>query len=421
MADIASLLKQISDLWFKQIERAEKKKAADFGDTAREIMRYVGKRYRTIPMRSDGDRNDPTPYTTYLNYTQGFIDIMTPYVYAQVPNRQVNPNRPQIPPELEAAIPQIVEMQKQIRLEDSLTSFQLQWFLNWTPNEYDLKTAGTIAVQEALSKGQGVLWLEMADGPFGPIPGSFDDSVDNLLIDPDCKQMRNAGWICRKWEQPIWKIADRFGEDVDKLRATKKSNFKQAADDATQNTENKGDIGTYYEFWSMMGIGDKFVGASQDMKDAHDAFEKLGPYAHFCVMDGLDHPLGMRPEIFTSVSTPEEMAQLFRAALEWPIKTYEVTYNPWPLFCLDFKPRSDCPWPKAILESALPLQIFLDRLYTTLIHRVETAGRDICLTAGDIEEAVETALKSINDLEIVKIPSDVDRATIEKMVNFILP
>lgn len=428
MADITSFLRSIADLWQKQIAICEKAKERDFGRAAKEVMEYVGKRYAPLTDSADIQEKlealiSQNSDQTYLNYTQAFVDIMTPYVFAKVPNRLASPRRPQIPPELEAAVPQVIAMQDAIKQQDTMTSFLLQWWLNWSPKIYDLTSEGGMVVREALAKGRGVAWLEMVDGPYGPIPSSNADSVDNLLIDADCKQLRDAGFIVRKRERVVWRVSDEFGEKPEDLRASARSNLNQAMldvpgiikpDDPTQ-----GDLCTYYEFWSVMGLGDKLVGAPQEFKELKGVIDLIGPYVHFCIMPGLDHPLGMSPEKLSAETTPEALLEMLSAMLAWPIKTYGNANNPWPMRCLDFKKNIDNPWSKSILEAAMPLQRFLDRLYRSLINRAKTAGRDIVLTSAAIEESLDDALKSLNDFELVKINDEVSQKEIEKLVNFL--
>ena len=118
-----------------------------------------------------------------------------------------------------------------------------------------------------------------------------------------------------------------------------------------------------------MGFGDKLVMASEDVKKLgplQQAMDQVGPYVHFAIMPGLDYPLGMEPEKIEAAATnPEQLGTLLKAMLSWPIKTYENPDNPWPVFCLDFKPNIDNPWAKSILEAGLPCQQFIDEIFFT--------------------------------------------------------
>jgi hypothetical protein len=431
--DLSQLLKSVVDLWTKQIKLCEDKKRKVFGNAAREVMRYVGKRYERLGIDpiQDGIPQNPSQRDSYLtvtNYTQAAIDILTPYVFAKVPNRLVTPRRPQIPPELEQAVPEAVSMQKSIKEQDTMTCFLLQWLLNWWPKLYNLEREGKMVVREAIAKGRGVLWLQIRRGPEGDMPASECDTVDNFGIDADCRQLRDAGFIYKRHNQVLYKIAEMWGEDVEKLRASNTTAMMQAALEVSADSTvdphsaQKGDIGTYYEFWSVIGMGEKLVGAPEDMKEpgpVRAMLDQLGPYVHFAIMPGLDHPLGMDPEKLSAIQDPQQLMAMLQAMLAWPIKTYENLDNPWPVYCLDFLPNIDNPWAKSILESSLPLQQFIDRIYQTLMNRATTAGRDIIVTSEEIEEDLKMAIKEGEDLEIVGVQGKVDKARMDELVNFL--
>jgi hypothetical protein len=426
MADspLSELLGKIASLWDNQIKLCEEAKARDFGDAADEIMRYVGKQYHRVEVRDAIPLEDmPADYVTVVNYTQLFVDTLTPYVFARVPNRLVQPGRPQIPPELENAVPEIVSMQEGQRKKDTMLSYELQAALQWFPKVYGLTEEGEVSVREALAKGRGCLWTEMVDGPVDDVPGSMADSVDNLLIDSDCRKLREAGFIIRKRQQVSWKIASLWSEDVKNIRANAQTAMSRASASANHDTTNNSDLATYYEIWSVMGIGDKLVNAPDDMLSdgaLATAFEQIGLYVHFAIMPGVDHPLGMDSEkINTFAENPAALLQELKGLLAWPIATYGNTTNPWPVKCIDFKPQVGCPWPRPILEPALPLLRFIDTIYQGLMVRAEKIGQIVTVTSQALEEAVKTALKGREQMPVVAISeADVGKA-LKEYLDFI--
>lgn len=463
---LKNLLGKIANLWETQIKLCEQRKAKDFGDTAKEIMRYVGQRVSTGRMGMLVDGLPMTPdmqneSLSTLNWAQLFVDVMAPYVCAAVPNRLVTPIRPQLPPELSTTRPEIAQQQMIADERDRMTCFQLQEVLNWSPRAYDAKRESRMAVNEALAKGRGVAFLELDDAPIRSKDGTpfrmpvlRAESVDNLGIDGDCIHYRDAGFIYRRRSQPAYEIARLWGEDAAKLRAAAKQGIKSQQEEAlntvtpTSTDPTTSDVLTYYEFWSQIGLGEKLVGAPEDLKDQAvfaTAIEQLGRYVHFAILPGMDRPLGLDPDKLTALaaqaSEPPEGApeakeksgagedvslgailegqeaeqkpsaegdladpmlmQVLSAALEWPIKTYGRIYNPWPCAMLDFKPRVDSAWPKAILEAALPLQRFLDRIYEHIISRVRKAGRDVFVYDPAIGDDIIQAIRGIDDLRMV--------------------
>jgi hypothetical protein len=418
--DIKQLLKSITDLWIKQVRVCERSKKRHFDDAADAVMQYVGKEYEPIRVERDGG-DWGYDLVTIMNYTQSFVDILTPYCFASVPNRLVSPRSPQIPPELELYLPDAVQWQEAAKKRDTLVCFLLQWWLNFSPKIYNLTREGKMVVQEALGKGRGTIWLEMIDSAVGEIPSSNADTVDNLLIDADAKQLRDAGFIIRRREQVNYRIAEIWGEDVEEIRGTDQSAMAEvvASMDGGNTKEDK-DKSVYYEVWSVIGLGHKLVGAADELNKDNplmDALEQIGPYVHFAVMPGLDHPLGMGPDVVTAVGSSEEFLARMAAMLDWPIKTYENPDNPWPMKPLDFRPHLEDPWASPLLEQALPLQAFIDRIYHTLLNRCETAGRDIVLRSAALDDALKDALVSGADLEVVEVMGEVPES-LEKLVGF---
>jgi hypothetical protein len=500
---LRSVLKSVCELWTRQIEFCRKRKQREFGDAKEEIDYYRGKRYSRrgiIPMTDGAPQvamNWPE-YETYYNMSQCFSDVMTPYVLARVPNRMYTPRLPPLPAELvsfaneiaqqqqmqaeqmaaqglpppppsgwAAAVPQILQAQKEATARDTMTCYLLKWLGNWWPEITGLIHECKEVVQESFS-GMGVAWTEMADGPFGPIPATYADSINNLLIDPDCKQLREASYICRIRRLSLYKIADIYGEDIDLLRGQASSNLQLAmrqndsidmgSDEPNDSDPEKKDIGIFFEFWSRIGIGEKLVLAPDELKQLgpiRDALDAVGPYVHFSVMPGMEWPLGMNPDVLegrgnlkttgSSGTDPsagggapadgdgpdkepdndeddqeiQSLVAVFKDKLEWPIKVYEYTEEPWPCSALVYKPNIDNPWARSPLESGLPLQRFIDRTFTTFFNRVHTAGRDMILTSSELEQSVREALQSGRDQEIIHCLEQVSKENVDKLIHFI--
>jgi hypothetical protein len=439
-----------------------------------------------IPMNT----SERPEYCSTLNWTQLFVDTMTPYVYASVPNRLASPIRPQFPAELTPPPPQVdpstgqmvqqsplaqqmaaaIQLQQQKDMLDKLICFQLQWVLNWSPRVYDGKREGRKTTQEGLSKGAGIRWLEMDDAPVlrqdgtpFKMPTLRADDFDNFFIDSDAKDLRDAGFIIRKRLLPAYKVAELYGEDVDMIRQWAKDNITSSLYESVRGTtvnagddSTKGDIILYYELWSRIGLGEKLVGAPEDLKKNQDfvqAMEQIGRYVHFAILPGMERPLGLDPVKLTALASqagnadttpPKEpdsdeqapaanpnspakpgslvsgqLLAVLRAALEWPIKTYGNAYNPWPCRMLGFKPQVNSAYPKAILESGLPIQRFLDRTYEHIMSRIGKAGRDVCIYHPSLGELFQAALLSKNDLMMVPIDDQNVKEAIEKMVHFL--
>jgi hypothetical protein len=424
------LLEQICDLWLKQVDLCKQRKWDQFGKTAHKAWGFLGKSYRDLYLSKDGD-SDEFPhatgpfYKTRLNKSREFVSLMLPYVHQRVPNRVVTPRRPELPPELVAAMATGgIPVSPTTSPDDRMRAWLMEWWLNYLPGEYNLNREARTAIQEALVKGRGVVWTEMVDGPYGEIPASYYDSVDNLLIDADCVQMRDAGFIIRRRQRQVWRVAEEFGIDPDKLRGQSSSALSQAIagvrDSAItgDSEESKGDICVYYEIWSRMGVGHRLVGASEEMKQVADALDAIGPYVHLVIAPGVPYPLNLPPELVQdSVISQEEMLK----RLEWPIAFCDdAAANPWPCTCLDFYPNCDNPWASSPLEAGMAMQVFLDHLYSFIMSRVRSTCRDIIVLSKGLEADVKNAIESGLDQVIAQYNGEpgVDLQKLIQIVKF---
>ncbi len=401
-----SVLTGITELWLKQIEHCKKTKEKAFGKTAKRAWDFLGKNYRQLYLesREDDFLTVPNPtYKTRLNKSREYVSIMLPFLMHRVPNRIVQPRRPQIPTELIAMMPQVAQYQQALSSQEELQSWLSQWFLNYIPAEYNLLRESRTAIPEALVKGRGIVWHELAEGPTGLIPASFFESVDGLLIDGDAKQWRTAGFIIRERTRSCRDVAEDFGLPVDMVRGRYDSHFQSALNTTiegrtSQAEESAADLCVYYEVYSRIGIGQTLKGASDELKGLQAGVEQLGPYIYLAILPGMKTPLNL-PDTILETGDIESLVR----ALEWPVAFYEDLSNPWPCTPLDYYPNQDDPWATSPLESALPLQEFLDHAYSFLMSRIRITARDIIVVSKDIEEALLAAIHSGFDQEIVGV------------------
>lgn len=414
---MAELLGSITSLWEAQIENAKKTRHRQFGKTAERLWGFLGKEYADLyPMtRPDDEEDQQFPhirgdhYKPRLNKSAEYVALFIPWLHAKVPHRLVTPDRPVLPMELLQLMEEAVAQQGEREVRDKLRAWFMQWILNWTPGEYNLTREMRLMLPEALVKGRGILFHEMQPGPHGEIPASLFESVDNLLIDPDCVMLREAGWISRRKCRSVWRLAEESGVSPDLLRGVYDSNLKNALD--TQligGGDEKHDVVVYQEVYSRAGLGRNFFEADEEIKQLDQVVEKLGGNVWLQILPGLGRPLNLPPELFQS---PDWEAQI-EAALRWPMPFYRNAQDPWPFTALDFYPHEADPWCRSPLEAALPLQIFLDNSYAFLQARIRATCRDIMVTSAELEEQLRNALQSAYDQEIV-VTADAKRAVDE--------
>lgn len=424
------ILNAIVDTWLSKIKSSKEHKRKVFQKTADRIWKYYGSDHRFVYFREGEDAGDsPFPsgqpsYKATINKTAEYVHLMLPSLHHKVPIRRVATRRPVLVPELFGAPPGAILPPSPTQQQDRVRAFLLEWFLNYTAGEstFDLRGEGRGAVIEALTKGRGVLWHEMIETQDGMLPGSFFDSVDNLFLDPDAVRLREAGYAIRRRRRPIWEVAEEFELDPKELRRAYKDFSNKSVDsveeskdlkDLTDGADGKDDVCVYYEVYSRVGVGQKFAIADAKMKQVADMLDQLDPHAYLVIMPGVKYPLNLPEHL---MEAPDAEGEIVRA-MEWPVKFFGDTADPWPFSCLDFYPSPDCIWPTPPLKAALPLQAFLDYAYSFLMGRVRTTCRDIIVTSKAMQKDLKDAIVSGLDQTVVGM--DGTTQELEKLIHIL--
>ena len=418
-----TFLSELVALWEKIIERARARKWEHFGKTADRAWAFVGKDYNDLYVDARDERGEQFPHVergvwqTRRNLCRDYIATMMPYIHTKIPNRLVLPRRPGIPPELlniAAQNPQMQEavayanaIQKALEPTDAMRAFLLKWFLNYLPAEYDLFGEQRKALPEALVKGRCVSWTELAPSANGLIPVTYYDSIDGLLVDPDCRIWREAGFIIRERCEHVIRTAEKFSTaahriDPSELRGKFDSQLKTAAQGANlvpRGSRENSDVCVYYEVYSRFGTGHRLYDAGDEMKKLSDALDQIGN-CYLAIMPGLPHPLNLWPESIRPESA--ESTEELRARLSWPIPFHVDLTDPWPCSPCDFMPNQNDPWATSPLEGCLPLLAFIDHAYSYLMSRVRSGCRNVFIGSKALGDEFVTRYLEAVDLEYIQ-------------------
>lgn len=372
-----------------------------------------------------------------------FVAIYGPSLYQRNPQRTVTP-RPkfEVPMELLTgplppdpmlltpqqlfAVQQAQMMQQQMAQQaavDGVVAQLIERWLNYTPNEQPgggLAVQAEKAINEALIKGRGCLWTEVQSFPGSDVPlvGSFYDSVDNLLIDPDAEEVEEACWIARKCVHPIWQVEREYGipQDYLRKRAKYESGNKQGelqADPKEKNRkradpERTNDLIVYYKVYSKMGIGARLHGVQEELSEALETV--FGDYCYLVICPGIPFPLNLPTESLLN-ATDEELS----ARVAWPVPFY--LDERWPCAMLDFYPVSRSVWPMAPMAPGLAELMFLNVMISHLCGRIQSSCRDFIAIAKSAGEDVTKMIQEGPDQTI--IPIDSVQRSINEMVQFL--
>lgn len=372
-----------TSLWLNKIKLGRDFKRQQFDKYAEEAMAfYVGDdsdgqlwdKYISGSQGSISQDADGAPEVDFhfiLAKVAELVQIFGPGLYHRNPVRTTTTRQlPQIPPEVfgnpqdpqvQQMVGQINQQQAQTRSLSNSRASLMQTYLNYTPNEYDLKKQARRAVNETLIKGMGLLWTETfqhhAQGH--TIIGSFYDSVDNLTIDPDSETIEECWWVSRKVTEPVWKVAQDYGIDEEYLR--KNGNTKSASEMADQQTyfdlnerrptTHTNDLLVYHKIYSKMGLGDHLGDIAEEDRDTLGEF---GQNVYLVVCKGIDFPLNLPSELFQEAlddPTGEAFEEAF-SRVQWPIPFW--IDNKWPFSPLVFHEIPNNPWSMSHIRPGLP-------------------------------------------------------------------
>ena len=332
-------LAPVAKSWLRLIELAEKHKKA-FSDDATEAMGFYSSdpdaMWKDSYARGERGYNkglDPPAFRMSINRVWEAVRLFTAVIHHRNPARTVTPKAypivgpgilgiqpqppmPQMGPDGQPVIGpdgQMVMMpdpgimayqqglQQQQMMQESrkVVSRLLEEYLNYTPNELDLKRHSRKVVEEAFIKGASVWWHELytPSGGVTKLAGSFFDSIDNLVWDPDADEYEDIRWAARKRTQPIDEVAAKFNLSRDDLKGhaesySNRSDTNERGYEHKKKTGKTNDLICYWEIYSKTGFGDKLKDADKDLRGKFDA---LGPNCYIVVAEGVDFPLNIPP------------------------------------------------------------------------------------------------------------------------------
>lgn len=412
-------LRQVVATWVKKLKAAQDYKKP-FSDDAKEASQFFDGEHNWMWKDSyaRGERGynssiAPPSFRVQLCKVFELVEIFASVIYHRNPVRTVSVTKhPEVPLDkfgigtpagpmgmpspAQQQVMQVVQMEEQQKEGREMAAKLLEAYLNWTPNELDLKRQARKVVTEAMIKGMGTFWTEMvvvdtsADGSTPPMKmiGSFYDTVDNLLIDPDFDNADDMLWCARKCVRPLLEVAETYGIPVEDLQKHfDKDETKLAREPrGRKKVENTNQLVTFYKIWSKTGMGDRFKDAP---KENRGVFDSLGKYCYLVICEGVPYPLNLPPDVMEEqvdeqIGVPQSM--LARAA--WPIPFY-CDPQGWPFTPLAFHWKPGYAWPISHIRPAIGELRLLNWAMSFLATRIATS----CETMIAVTKAADSSIK----------------------------
>ena len=441
-----SPLRPLAASWILKIGAAKRAKS-QFDADAREGMAFFDG-LGAWSMNPNGVRgqslmNRPTPAPAFriaINRVFEAVKLIGAVLYARNPNRTVTPRKfPVVSPEMlginpdayqvdpmtgqpipDPSVQMYIQTSQAVGIQEEKKKLQaelLEAYLNYTPVENDLKGHSRRAIDEGIIKGAGVLWTEAVQvenvPPAQPtlLIGSFMDSVDNLLLDPDAQVIQEIQWCAKRCVQPIDQVARLFGLSRDDLKPNLESysSASRQVDDRRNDygsmkhrTGKSNDLVTYWKIWSKCGIGDRLKGAK---KEDRGLFDPLGDFCYIVVADGVEYPLNIPPESLKEPLDQEGLPQSMRARASWPIPFWAADAQGWPFSMWAPNPKPNSLWPLSYIKPGIGELRFLQWAFSFLMQRVAIS----CETLIGVSKAADQDIKqqllapSENGFKVVEI------------------
>lgn len=426
------------------IKKASKCKRDDFQDDAEEAMRFFDGPYDFLyeSKNRPGNRYDygtdedgpPRPaFQMTFNKVAEAVQLFGPALYHRNPYRQLTPAKlPNIPvtdpndPQVQALQQALQQSALQQGQRAEMLASLLQGYINYTPNELDLRGHSRQVIDETLIKGMGVWWTLPYRPPGSQITliGSFYDSIDNLVIDPDMETIEGAKWCARKRCMPKWDVEKRFGLPRGTLRGNLESRNMQAQVEAEPETYadahkrgDSNDLMTYWEVYSRMGMGHKLkvshterLSAKSDIYDRH--FDKFGDHIFLAVCDEYPWPLNLPESAAQSLPMKESFLRV-----QWPTPFWADPTSPWPFTYAAFHKVPRKVWPMSHMKPALGEIKFLNWAFSFIAGKIKNTSRDFIAIQKSAGEDIKTQILSGRDLSLLEIEGS--HGTISEIVSFL--
>jgi hypothetical protein len=413
----ADALRSVAKGWLKKIDLALKHKRP-FSEDAREAMDFFDGPHNWFwkdqYARGEYGYNRsiaPPGFRMQVNRVFEAVKLFAAVIYHRNPVRTVTPTKyPYVPPELlgigmdPAQAEQFQAAEQATAMKEasrSVAADLISRYLNYTPNELDLKTHSRRAVDEAIIKGGGVWWTELLEesGSGRQMVGSFADSVDNLALDPDATEIEDILWCARRCTHPIDVVARQYGLDREQLKGNLEGRSGSAANDIGSRSRfnddgsisgkivgKTNDLITYWKIWSKTGLGDRLKDSPPDSRGIFDA---IGDNCYIVVAEGVDFPLNIPPAMLEEpVDEQTGLPPSLFTAVQWPIPFW-ADANGWPFTMLAFHRKPGYVWPISHIKPGIPELRFLCWAFSFLAQRVATS----CETLIGVSKAADQDIK----------------------------
>jgi hypothetical protein len=444
-------LRPIVTAWISKIKLGMDHKKKKFQDDADEGVFFFHGPYdelygikraqygRGFMPPEDGEEVPKPSFAMTVNKTAEMVQLFGPVLYHRNPIRQVNPRKP---PEIPLSIltlgadmndpmqaqqammqqQQVAQQMGQTAMVDQVRAALIQQYQNYTPTALDLKTHSRWAIDEAIIKGMGCLWTELyhpAGANGRKLVGSFFETVDNLVADPDMESLEECKWIARRCVKPTWEVEDEYSLPPGSVKANLESYDRQAEVATSSDREyyrkqgKTNDLLIYWKIYSKMGMGGRLSGSlpgAADVSELRQTLDRYGKYCYLVLAESVPFPLNL-PNEFLEQAQDQDIMQ----RVQWPTPFWADDTWPFTPIAFHWVPREI--WPMSHLKPALGELKFMNWAYSMLAGKIKTACRDLIAVAKSAGEDLKSQIVAGGDYSIIEV--EAVHGAIDKVVQFL--
>ena len=321
---------------------------------------------------------------------------------------------------------QMVQQTQFMSEKRQLISRLLEDYLNYTPNELNLKDHSRKVVDEALIKGAGCWFTELYQPPGSDLrmAGSFYESFDNIVWDPDADEQADIQWIARRRTHSKDFVASKFGIPAEDLKGNSESYESRARkDDRGYRTKKRNgqtmDLVTYWEIYSKVGFGDRLKDADRELQGK---FDPLGQYCYIVVADGVEYPLNIPPDTLQEEVDESGIPQSLFARAQWPIPFWAEPEG-WPCTILQWHGKPGYTYPISLIKPGIGELRFINYAMSFMATKIATSSQTMIGVAKAADNDLKAKILESDEsgFKIVEISEAIGRSVGDIISVFNLP
>lgn len=297
-------------------------------------------------------------------------------------------------------------------------------YLNYSIKENNIKEEARPCLRDCLVRGLGAMITEMVTLPNNSgrlITDTYLDD-DRIVIDPDCKRMKDAKWIAIKCEHHTWEVAQQYaayGITEDMLRPM---GLSPVGDATTRHHEawdkSRRTLLTYWKVYSRCGLGARLKPQQDRDPKLSQLDQILGDYCYIVVSEGCDVPLNLTPAIEQIALQSGGLAP-FQIVTSWPVPYYYDQDDPWPFTSLWFHDRKGSPWPKAHLSFAIGYLNFMAWVLGFMAEKAYRDSRGVWVIDSSVTQLFTEWLQNGQDEEILQVTKGAGGKPIKDLIEYL--